>query len=875
MTVERHTGDRLKRYRELREPGSTPEPPGERETSRREELLFVVQKHDASRLHYDLRLEWDGVLLSWAVPKGPVPDPGVRRLAVRTEDHPLAYADFEGVIPENRYGGGTMMVWDRGWWRPGNDPERGLAKGRLDFRLDGEKLSGRWSLVRTDEGEEGGRKAHWLLFKRNDEAARPGSGAGLLEERTRSVLTGREMAQIAAGADGEATPSEEGTRGDGPVEGGPPENGERAPLDPAAAEGARSASLPEAPVPQLATLIEAPPAGDAWLHEIKHDGYRLLCRVERAEGDDDEVRVRLFTRNGHDWTGRFPEVAQAAAALPVRTALLDGEAVVQDDRGRSDFGALQAALSPGQATGVTYFAFDLLHLDGFDLTRSPLRLRKELLARLLDRDVGPIRISEHVRGRGAAVHREACRLGLEGIVSKRAEAPYTPGRGRSWRKVKCLRRQELVVVGWTEPRGSRVGLGALVLAVHDERGRLVRAGRVGTGFDAEQLRALRARLAPLEREDPPVVDPPTGARARSIHWVRPELVAEVTFTGWTTDGALRHPVFVALREDKDPGEVVREEAAPSTAGASGRRPTTGSSGPLHLEGVPVTSPDRVLWPRPGITKEELARYWIAVAPVALPLLRDRPLTLVRCPEGIGTGCFHQKHEGAGVPEVVPRVDVDGEGGEPYLALGGVDSLVALVRLGVVEIHPWGARTDRLERPDRIVMDLDPGPEVPFQEVRRAALALRDVLAELSLASWPRATGGKGLHVVLPLVRRQGWAEAKAFARALSELMSAADPKRFVATAARDVRRGRIYVDYLRNGRGATAIGTFSPRARPGAPVAHPLSWDEVAELDAPPHLSLRRAGAVDWAARDPWAGFTEVRQSLTRGIREALGLESR
>jgi len=887
----------LARYRRRRDFARTPEPVGRERSTRRDGASFVVQKHRASHLHYDLRLEWDGVLLSWAIPKGPVPDPEVRRLAIRTEDHPLEYGGFEGVIPEGEYGGGTVMVWDRGQWTPEGDPGAGLAKGHLDFGLAGEKLTGRWTLVRTrgdggpDAGGEGGAagaKEQWLLIKRSGPDARPGSGDALLEERPLSVLSGRSMDEIAE--DRQRVWSSQ-SPGGGPAAHGASEASGTP--DPSRAPGARKAALPERPPPpQLATLVKAPPHGDDWLHEIKLDGYRLLCRLGPGAKGGDAGRVRLITRGGQDWTRRFGRIARALSTLPVDGALLDGEAVVLGASGRSDFQALQNAMDSGERTDLFFFAFDLLHLDGWDLGRTPLEERKALLEELLLGAPSVLRYSGHVVGGGAAFHREACRMGLEGVISKRAGSPSLPGRGRDWVKVKCLRRQEFVVVGWTEPEGARSALGSLVLGVHDEGGRLIYAGRVGTGFTARTLGQLRQRLEPLARKTPPVRGAPRSARGRVVHWVSPTLVAEVAFTEWTSDGAVRHPSFQGLREDKDPREVVRErEEAPAEAPASseapspsaepsppkarGRRPTAPADEALRAGGVVVTNPDRVLYPDCGVTKADLIRYWHAVADAALPLLVGRPLTLVRCPQGIDEECFYQKHAAGAVPASVPRVHVPEKSGrakaKPYLYVDGLPAVLALVQLGTLELHLWNARTDRLDRPDTLVMDLDPGPGVPWSDTRGAALTLRDLLGELGLDSWPRATGGKGLHVVAPLVRRSSWHELATFARTLAEFMASGAPERFVTRAAKRLREGRIYIDHLRNARNATAIATFSPRARPGAPVALPLSWKDLEETEAPPLLSVGEAARIDWVREDPWRGFGEARQSITRRMLEALG----
>lgn len=818
---EQPKGPGMDAYREKRDFGRTPEPPG-REPARRCEArtaggLFVIQEHDASRLHYDLRLELDGVLKSWAVPKGPSTEPGVRRLAVATEDHPLEYADFEGSIPEGEYGAGTVEIWDRGEWIPSADPVEELRRGHLDFELHGRKLRGRWMLVRTTPEEEragdGGAGDEWLLIRKKDERA----GGGV--RRPRTVSWRATVAEL---------------------------------------PGAREAELGAPPPPQLARPASEPPAGDGWLHEVKYDGYRILCRI--ADGG-----IRLRTRSGEDWSHRYPRVVEAADRLGVGRVLLDGEVVVLRPDGRTDFQALQRA--GGDERTLFYYAFDLLHLDGFDLTAVPLEARKELLREILGaRPAGDaLRCGDHVRGRGPEVFRAACATGAEGIVSKKADAPYRSGTRRDWVKVKCLGRQEFVVVGFTEPAGSRQGFGALLLGTRDGDGEVVYAGRVGTGFTQRDLVELRGRLDRLERNTPAVDGAPTGAGARGVHWVRPELVAEVSFAGWTESGVLRHASFQGLREDRDPADVVREAPTPTSFRGEGDDGDT-------VAGVRLTNPGRILWPDAGITKRQLARYWEAVAPRALPLMADRPLTLFRCPSGIDADGFYQKHPGSGVPDRVPRIEVPDADGDPvYMVVRDVADIVSLVQLGTIEFHVWNARSDRLDRPDRLVFDLDPGEDVGWAELRDGAATLRAALDHLGLPTFVRATGGKGLHLVVPLVRRTEWKEVKRFAGAVAATMERADRDRFVARMAKAERRGRIFVDYLRNDRHATAVATYSPRARPGAPVAVPLAWDELEAAGELPRWTLDDVvDRLDALPADPWEGFDDARATLTRRMWKAL-----
>jgi len=757
----------LETYREKRHFAKTPEPRGR--ASRAKGFSFVVQKHAASRLHYDFRLELDGVLLSWAVPKGPSLDPRDKRLAMQVEDHPLEYGGFEGTIPAGEYGAGTVMVWDRGTWEPEGDPREAYARGRLTFTLHGDKLRGKWHLVRT-AADASGRK-RWLLFKGADEEARRGDGA-IVEERSESAKTGRSLDEIAAGED-----TWQSNR------------------DPPEGEGARFVA------PELATLVDAPPAGDAWLHEIKLDGYRILARLARG-------KVMLWSRNGNDWTARMPQIERAVAALGAKSALLDGEVVALREDGVSDFQRLQNVLGSADAD-LTYFVFDLLELDGRDLRGEPLEARKKELARLLSKD-SRVRLSEHVVGDGPEFFANACRMGLEGIVSKRRDAPYRSGRGRDWLKVKCIQRQELVVVGWTDPKSSRAHFGALLLAAR-RGGELAYVGKVGTGFSEASLAELAPRLERLARPTSPLSHPP---RERRVHWVEPKLVAEVSYGSVTKDGILRHSSFHGLREDKPARDVVLE-----------RR---------------VTNADKVLYPDCGVTKGEVASYLERVCPWILPHVAGRPLMLVRCPNGIGR-CFVQKH-------------ADGKD----IAVGDPDGLVGLAQSGALEIHTSGAHASDPDHPDLLVLDLDPDESLAWKDVVAGARIVRDELVSLGVEPFVKTTGGKGLHVCWAVNGELDWDEAKAMTREIAERIVRAHPTRFVATMSKARRKGKIYIDYLRNGRGATFVAPYSPRARPGAPVAMPLAWDELTGRTRPGRFTVRTAmQRLDALEADPWEKLVE------------------
>jgi bifunctional non-homologous end joining protein LigD len=873
------SGMGLEEYRKKRDFQRTPEPDEADERPDSAGLSFVVQKHAASRLHYDFRLELDGTLKSWAVPKGPSLDPAQRRLAVHVEDHPLSYGGFEGVIPEGEYGAGPVIVWDRGRWEPvKGDASEAYSRGRLKFRLDGDKLHGTWNLVRMG-GKAGDDGRNWLLIKEDDDAAAPGSDSALVDESPASVLSGSTIEEV------ERRPEAVWT---GQGDGGRP--------DPSEARGSKKTGLPRTLKPQLATLVAHPPEGDGWIHEIKLDGYRLLCR-RSASGT-----VSAITRNGKDWTDRFPAIAEGMAALPVESAVLDGEAVVFAPDGRTDFQRLQNSLKRGRASAgeAVLVAFDLLYLDGWDLREAPLDERKRLLERILrGRDSGPVRYGAHLEASGKAVYERACEMGVEGVISKRRDRPYRPGRGKDWLKSKCIHEQEFVIVGYTAPSGSRSGFGSLLLGVNDEDGELRHAGRVGTGFTDESLRDLAGRLGKLERKTSPLADDLTAAERRGVTWVRPELLAQVRFTEWTGDGRLRHPSFQGLREDREPQDVVREEpqatedategapgAAPDRKKSNGRKSnrTTPESrhetrmskgGAVKIAGVRLTNPDRVLYPEQGITKEAMARYYEAVAEWILPEVADRPLTLVRCPQGHEKECFYQKHADQGFPDAVKRVEIaEGSGPRGYLYVDSIEGIVSLVQLGVLELHTWGSRREQVERPDRIIFDLDPDAGMAWEPIVEAARILHGFLDSLGLHSFLKTTGGKGLHIVVPLVRRSEWDEVKAFSKAVVDRIADAAPDRYTTNASKKKREGRIYLDYLRNGRGATAVAAYSTRARPGAPVSVPVRWDELGPSLRPDgHTIDSLPRRLSRLKQNPWAEYSEVRQSLTAKMKKEVGIE--
>jgi len=778
-----------------------------------------VQKHDATRLHWDFRLEVDGVLKSWAVTRGPSLDPDEKRLAVRTEDHPLSYAEFEGTIPKGDYGGGTVMLWDAGTWAPiAGKSAKDLDHGHLHFVLAGERMRGEWMLIRLKpRGRE--RAENWLLRKVGD--AEVGGTDTLVETALTSVKTGRTMEEIAAGTVARAMKRERTDRA--------------APsILPAKREESRKIVFSTFLEPQLCTLVDAVPAGSGWLHEVKYDGYRALVAV--AAG-----KAKVYTRSGLDWTDKFPGIAQACAALPVDTALIDGEIVAFKD-GRPDFSTLKDAIGAGG--NMTLFAFDLLQHDGEDLTALATLARKERLRALVPGGDPRLLYADHIVGSGEQLFAAMCREGYEGVVSKRADAPYRAGRTRTWLKIKCTHRQEFVIVGWT-PSDKTRGFKSLLLGAYKD-GALIYAGKVGTGFDASTMTDLRERLDALARDDATVKAP--RAMVRGARWVSPELVAEIAYAEVTPDGVLRHASFLALREDKRASEVVleREQSVAAATAAGPQQSSTLLGSPAPALTVKVSNRDRVIFPDSTVTKGELADYYAAIAPIMLPWAGDRPVSLVRCPQGRGKSCFFQKHDAGSFGEQVHQVPIPEKDGstENYLYVESADGLVACVQMGTIEFHGWGSRIDALERPDRMVFDLDPDEGLGFAETKRAAEFLRDQLAELGLTSFALLSGGKGVHVVVPLTPRAEWPKVRDFAERFSRALAQAEPERFVAVMTKAKRVGRIFIDYLRNGRGSTAIMPYAARARAGAPVAAPVSWTELRDLETPARWTVRDAAEL-------------------------------
>lgn len=866
---------KLQAYRAKRDFKKTKEPSDAIAVAPSNRLRFVIQKHDATRLHYDLRLELDGVFKSWAVTKGPSLDPADKRLAVEVEDHPLAYGDFEGTIPKGQYGGGTVQLWDRGYWEPEGklSPQRQLEKGDLKFTLDGKRLQGSFVLVRMKHDRDGGKRTNWLLIKHRDDHAVDSHGDAVLKVDA-SVASGRTMKAIAAGrgrspkpflmaeqaADADAVwDSKQGLAAD--ERAGEPEK-DRAARRSSKARRAPASDLPDFILPQLCQSVERPPAGSEWVHEIKFDGYRIQAHV--AGG-----KVALKTRKGLDWTKRFGGVAKAFKGLA--DCIIDGEIVALDDHGAPDFAALQAALSEEKTENLAFFAFDLLFLDDEDWREQPLLVRKERLETLL-RDAADgvtLRYVEHFETGGEAVLKSACRLSLEGIVSKRGDAPYVSGRSDSWTKAKCRAGHEVVVGGWAT---SADRFRSLLVGVH--RGpHFIYIGRVGTGYGVAKV----DKLLPLLKEHEAKASPFTGKgaprRAPGVHWVEPVLVAEIEFAGWTGDGMVRQAAFKGLREDKPAAEVETELPAP-TVEAAPPKPVPTRAGRVDILGVPLSKPDKPLWPdaeddKP-VTKLDLARYFEAVGPWLLPHIQGRPCSLLRAPDGIEGEVFFQRHAGLGTSSLFELVKISGDK-KSYLQIDRIEALIAAAQIGGIELHPWNCRPGEPEIPGRLVFDLDPGPDVSFDAVIAAARTLKERLEALGLVSFCKTTGGKGLHVVTPLAKHgrggPGWPEAKDFARRVCVAIADDEPEHYVVNMAKRLRKGRIFLDYLRNDRMATAVAPLSPRARPGAHVSMPLTWPQVkAGLD-PARYTIRTVPKLT-AASKAWADSDEAERPLADAIRK-------
>lgn len=781
--------DPLADYNRKRDFAKTAEPAGKRAKTRRKALTFMVQKHDATRLHYDFRLELDGVLKSWAVTRGPSLDPDDKRLAVRTEDHPMSYATFEGTIPKGEYGGGTVMLWDRGTWlpEPGKDPRKTIEEGHLHFTLSGERMKGEWVMFRLKPRPREKRE-NWILKKVDDDFV--GSSTRLTDTYLTSVETGRTLSEIAEG------------RKAGKAKSAP-----------------TGSSIPKFRELQKATLVDRVPAGEGWLHEMKYDGYRCMLAIGGGE-------ARIFTRTGLDWTDKFPEIAAAAMDLSIGSALLDGEIVKLDDEGRTDFSALQDAISEG-GRGLTLFLFDALGIDGDKLDRLPNAERKQRLAAAIGAGAPPhILYADHIVGKGEKLFEAMCAAGQEGIISKKADAPYRGARTRNWLKIKCTNRQEFVIVGWLPSDKTGRGFRSLLLAQHD--GDALRyAGKVGTGFSFDMQTDLLNRFGKLEAAKTPLAAP--KSETRGAHWLKPKLVAEIAFAQFTAGKVVRHASFLGLRGDKPASEVARESAS--------------STAEMADDDVTISNPGRVIFPEAKVTKGALADYYRKVGALMLPWVTRRPVSLVRCPQGRARKCFFQKHDSGSFGSHVNHVPIAGKDGgkADYLYVEDVAGLIACVQMGTIEFHGWGSKVGAIEAPDRMIFDLDPDEGLGFDVVKKAAHDLRRQLTDLGLTTFPLLTGGKGVHIVVPLTPKAKWPAVKDFARRFALALAEAEPDRFTAALSKAQRKGRIFIDYLRNQRGSTAIMPYSARARVNAPVAAPINWDELDDMDSGGRFTVKDA----------------------------------
>ncbi len=884
--------EQLERYRSMRDFKVTSEPSGggKAKSFHREPLPFVIQKHAASHLHYDFRLGWNGVLKSWAVAKGPSYFTGDKRLAVQVEDHPIDYGGFEGIIPKGQYGGGTVMVWDQGTWEPQpghTDVDAGLRTGSLKFILHGKKMKGKWALIRMGGKAANERKPNWLLIKEHDESERRETDPSVTDEEPNSVVTGRSLEEIAKSEDHVWNSKDTATGNAWYRKDSPTAEKVASAKSSAASAKARIADfgsaikkapkekLPDFIAPELALQSETPPAGGGWLHELKLDGYRIQAR---KDGD----RVQLLTRTGLDWTHRMKTIAAFVAALPVEKAIFDGEVVVLAENGSTSFADLQAAFQEGVKKPLTYFVFDLLHLNGHSIRGLTLGKRKDMLAKVMGGSGEFLRFSEHIEGGGGEVFKRACELHAEGIVSKRAASKYSSGRSGDWLKLKCVHEQEFVIGGFTLPSNGSHGVGALLLGYYDG-GKLIYAGRTGTGFTQKTHRILRDQLDELRQKTNPFEKLPAEAQRGAI-WVRPKLVAQVNFATWTADDLVRQASFKGLREDKPAAEVRREEPKVGPRGRSQQRASHAtavgvaakvsdkkaakapSKSATASAPVRLTHPEKILDEESQLTKQQLADYYWAVAPHMLPHIEGRPLSLVRCPEGSGKPCFFQKHVNHLLPSGIGAVDVpDKKTGkiEPYITLSSAEALAGLAQMGVLEVHPWGSRNDDLEHPDRIIIDLDPDAAISWTRLAESAAEVRKQLKKLGLESFLKSTGGKGLHVVVPIVPEYDWAVIKQLAHAFVLQMEKEQPALYLTKMSKAARKDRIFLDYLRNERGATAVAAFSPRARPGAPVSLPLNWSDLKLAERPVAYV---ADFEEWKgrlSRDPWKQLLKSPQRIT------------
>lgn len=830
--------DALKLYKAKRNFSITSEPAeGGRASTDEDSLKFVIQKHWASRLHYDFRLELDGTMKSWAVPKGPSYDTRDKRMAVHVEDHPISYNEFEGTIPENQYGAGKVIIWDKGTWEPLEDPHEGYAKGSLKFLMRGHKMHGKWALVRI-KGRGDDKQEPWLLIKEKDDFARPAEVYSVIDEMPDSV------GGLPMPADAVRKPAAKKARA---KKGALP-------------QGAVKAALPDEFSPELATLVDKPPSspGD-WVFEIKFDGYRMLARVE---GKD----VRLVTRNGNDWTGKLKPLQRELARMKLPDGWYDGEIVVNDEQGRPNFNLLQLAFDGSNTAAIVYFLFDAPYLGGNDLREVPLVERRALLeAALAKAGESPmVRFSAQFGTDPHQLVEAACKMGLEGVIGKRRDSKYVSRRSPDWIKLKCGHRQEFIIAGYTDPQGSRTGIGSLLLGYHDKEGVLQYAGNVGSGFNEATLRDLAKKLKALDTDESPF--PPKAVAGRKHHWVKPKLIAEVSFSEWTNSGSIRHPVFQGLRADKPARKITREEATHMEEVASGEGAVPATRLPPSLK---VTNGERVVDAQSGVTKLELVRYYALVGEMMLEHLKGRPLALVRAPAGVGGELFFQKHADVkklpGVAHMPEELD---PGDPPMLEIVSVEGILSAAQWNVVEFHTQNAVRKSYEKPDRMVFDLDPGEGVGWHAIQEAAQLMHAFLDQLGLPSFLKTSGGKGLHVVVPVKGGLDWETVKGFSQAVVHHLASTLPDRFAFKSGPRNRVGKIFIDYLRNGKGATTASAWSARARPGLGISVPLAWDELMAVKSGDQWNVRNAHTRLDKGNEPWAGYAKAAKTLTAAMKQ-------
>jgi bifunctional non-homologous end joining protein LigD len=841
----------LKTYRDKRNFDATPEP-ATGGVANEKERTFVIQKHWATRLHYDFRLELGGTMKSWAVPKGPSFDTADKRMAMPTEDHPISYNTFEGTIPPGNYGAGKVIIWDKGVWIPLEDPYQGYKEGKLKFELRGHKLHGKWTLVRMKGRGDGKREVPWLLIKERDEHVRPAGEYSVVDEMPDSVksLADRPAARSAAPARREAPPAQV-------VADGPP-------------AGARKAALPAQLQPQLATLVDEPPRDpEGWIYEIKFDGYRMLTRAEKGG-------VQLVTRNGNDWTHKLPQLQKSLEAMELPDGWYDGEIIMPGERVPADFQALQGAFDSARTADIVYYLFDIPFCAGYDLRDVPLVERRAVLQRVVERKPNDkVRFSAVFEARPEEIVASACRLGLEGVIAKRRDSAYVTRRSSDWIKLKCGQRQEFVIGGFTDPQGSRTGIGSLLLGVHDKDGGLRYAGNVGTGFNEKTLRELKQRLEAVTADKSPFA--PGAVIPKKSHWVKPELVCEVSFGEWTRDDRIRHSVFHGLRDDKDPKMIVREEprhSAPVDKPAKGKlAPAASLPEPRLPASLRVSNPDRVVDAQTGTTKIQLVRYYALVAPLMMPHLKGRPVSLVRAPQGIGGELFFQKHAERYKMPGIEQLDPAFFPGHPaMLEVAKPEGLLSAAQMNVIEFHTWNGVKTAIDKPDRMTFDLDPGEGVDWPQIQEAAQLVHAFLGELGLPAFLKTSGGKGLHLVVPLKKQFDWDTVKSFSQAVVQHLAKTIPQRFVAKSGGTNRVGKIFIDYLRNGYGATTVCAWSVRSRPGLGISVPVRWDELAGLKGGAHWTVGTLHTRLDVGNTPWDDYESSRVALA-GAMKSLGFK--